>query len=303
MNLTDHFFHDETISIVRDANFDLWSTVNHKFDSRVATYVESKKFLQHAISEKCYVAFLTTPDLAADIPDEFGVAVSTCPKEAFFRAHNENASKILESTYSFRTQIPQSARIHPRAWIAEFGVKIGENVLIEPNAVVLSGSVIGSNCKIRAGAIIGSEGFEFKKSDETLFPVTHIGGVCLEESVEIQSLSTVARGVFLHSTKLGESSKIDSHVHVAHAAKIGKRALIAAGAVISGSCIIGDDVWIGPNSTISNGVKLGDRSRVNIGSTVVSDVAIGESVSGNFAIMHSKFLRNYLRNRNSSSNP
>ena len=52
----------------------------------------------------------------------------------------------------------------------------------------------------------------------------------------------------------------------------------------------------GLSATIRNGITIGNGARINLGSVVTKDVTLGESVTGNFAINHSKFLLN-LKNQ------
>ena len=53
---------------------------------------------------------------------------------------------------------------------------------------------------------------------------------------------------------------------------------------------IGDEAYIGPSSVIINGARIGEKAKVSIGAVVTRDVPAGETVSGNFAIPHDRFL-------------
>ena len=56
--------------------------------------------------------------------------------------------------------------------------------------------------------------------------------------------------------------------------------------------MVGDDVWIGVNATVSNRIKIGKGARVSLGSVVTKDVPAGQTVTGNFAIDHARFMKN-----------
>ena len=56
--------------------------------------------------------------------------------------------------------------------------------------------------------------------------------------------------------------------------------------------MVGDHVWLGFGATLRNGLIIGEGSRVNMGSVVTKNVLPGESVTGNFAIEHDKFMEN-----------
>ena len=91
---------------------------------------------------------------------------------------------------------------------------------------------------------------------------------------------------------IGAYSKLDAMVHIGHGTVIGKRVLFPAAATISGNCVIGDDTWIGVNATVSNRIEIGDHARVSLGSVVTKNVLAGQTVTGNFAIDHARFMQN-----------
>jgi len=51
------------------------------------------------------------------------------------------------------TEVHPSACIHPRAWIAERGVRIGPDSVVEANAVIGRAVIVGSHVRIGAGSI------------------------------------------------------------------------------------------------------------------------------------------------------
>jgi UDP-3-O-[3-hydroxymyristoyl] glucosamine N-acyltransferase len=170
--------------------------------------------------------------------------------------------------------------------------------VVEPNATILERVAIGEDTIVRAGAVLGSEGFEFKGPamrqgraaraewdyGTTNVAVPHAGSVEIGARVEIQANSTVDRSLFRLPTRIGDDTKIDNLVHVAHSVRIGARCLIAAGATLAGSVVVGDEVWIGPHAVISSGVRLGDRAAIVIGSTITKDVAPGERVASDLRV-------------------
>jgi len=68
--------------------------------------------------------------------------------------------------------------------------------------------------------------------------------------------------------------------------------MIAGRSVISGNCSIGENVFLGVGAVISNRITIGDGARVSLGSVVTKDVPAGQTVTGNFAVDHRKFLSN-----------
>ena len=148
---------------------------------------------------------------------------------------------------------------------------------------------IGAESVIRAGTVIGSEGFQVIRAGDDVIRVVHAGTVRIGRGVDIHANSCVDRGLFGETT-VGDNSTIDDLVYVAHEVTIGRRCLIGAHAVINGSTVVGDDAWVGPGAVLSNGVTLGAGANVTLGAVVTRDVAPGARVTGNFAIDHERFL-------------
>jgi UDP-3-O-[3-hydroxymyristoyl] glucosamine N-acyltransferase len=238
------------------------------------------------------VSVIAAPAIAASLTSA-GLAVADDPEAAFLRIHDYLARSTEFYWTNFATEIHPTARVDPHAFVAPQNVRIGARVVIEPHATVLERVSIGEDSIIRAGAVLGAEGFEFKARalhqhrsgsasaapDLGVRSVTHAGSVVLGKRVEVQANAALDRSLFRRPTKIGDDTKIDNLVHIAHSAEIGERCLIVAGAIIAGSVSIGDDVWIGPGAIVSNGVRVGDRASIVLGTTVVRDVASDTRVS------------------------
>jgi UDP-3-O-[3-hydroxymyristoyl] glucosamine N-acyltransferase len=253
------------------------------------TFIDNEKYL--ASLPKNATLVITTEELSERIKCNC-VCVVQEPRITFFELHNflQNDACYIKS--QFKTQIGQNCHISKLASISEKNVKIGNGVTVEEFVVIRENTTIGDNTIIRAGSIIGGEGFEFKRQESTVLAVKHLGGVQIGENVEIQYNTCIDRALYpWDNTIIGNDSKLDNLVQIGHAVKIGKRCFIAGQSLFGGRTVLDDDSWIGPGVTISNGIKIGKKTRVNIGSVVVNDVKDNESVSGNFAINTRKFLK------------
>jgi UDP-3-O-[3-hydroxymyristoyl] glucosamine N-acyltransferase len=254
-------------------------------------FVQSEKYLPKLLESRNISCVLTKKELLPMIPEGMGVMVSEHPMKSYYEIHNRLAGETDFYGRSFETVVGESSRVHPRAYVADNNVRIGERCYIGPNVSILENSVIEDDAIIRAGSVISTEGFRFERLENEILPVLHAGGVLIHRGVEIQANTCVARAKFGGDfTEIGEETKIDNLVHIAHNAKIGKRCMIAASALVAGSTVVGDDVWIGPNATISNKLSVGDRAFITLGSVVTRNVASGEKVTGNFAIDHKRFI-------------
>lgn len=185
--------------------------------------------------------------------------------------------------------------IEPFVYI-DSDVRIGDNCIIQSGARIYRNVVIGDNVTIKANSVIGSHGFGVEKDkDGKTYMIPHIGGVVIEDNVQIGALTTVCSGT-INPTVIGEHTKIDDHVHIGHNVKIGKSVIVTACAEICRSDI-DDEVWIGPNSSIIQGVKIGKKALIGIGSVVTKDIAAGSVVAGNPAenIETLRLKRKYLK--------
>ena len=237
---------------------------------------------------------IISPDLREEVKNkapEMGLIITDNPRNLFFRTHNALHEDEDYIRPRYKTVIGENCTIHSSAVIAENNVTIGNNVIIEEHVSIKENSVIGDNSIIRAGARIGMIDFEFKREGDTIFGVTHMGGVVLGKEVEVQTNSSINKALYpWDDTIVGDYTKIDDLVHIAHGCKIGKSVMIVAHSGIGGRVEIGDEAWIGFGSTIRNGISIGKNARVNMGSVVTKSVEDGGEVTGNFAIPHNLFI-------------
>jgi UDP-3-O-[3-hydroxymyristoyl] glucosamine N-acyltransferase len=177
-------------------------------------------------------------------------------------------------------------------------VKIGEQGLIYAGVRIGDRVTIGARAIIHYNAVIGSDGFSFLPSPAAAVPsrVHSLGKIVIGDDVEIGAASTIARAT-LESTRIGDGTKIDNHVHIGHNVKIGTACLICGMAGISGSVTVGDHVMLGGGVGVADHVTIGSNATVAAGSGVASDVAPGTTVSGYPAIPHEKTIEMILYSR------
>lgn len=156
-------------------------------------------------------------------------------------------------------------------------------------AIIYDDVYFGDNFQLWPNAVIGADGFGFEWDEHfnSYFKFPHLGSVIIGDDVEIQSLSTVDRGVLSH-TRIGDGTKLDSHVHVGHNSQIGRNVMLTAGATLGGSVVIEDNVWVGLGASVMQGVTIGAGATIGIGATVLRDVNPGETVVGTHRVIESK---------------
>lgn len=145
------------------------------------------------------------------------------------------------------------------------GTRIGEGSVLHANVVVYHGCSIGRRCILHSGAVIGADGFGYATSEGIHHRVPQIGGVVLEDDVDVGANTTIDRGS-IEDTVIGEGTKIDNLVMIAHGVRIGRGCLIVAQVGLAGSARLGDFVVMGGQSgtaghlEIAGGTQFAARS-------------------------------------------
>lgn len=192
--------------------------------------------------------------------------------------------KILPGIHP-STILGPNARIGKGVYIGPYCVignaTIGDNCVIDSNVRIHDCVSIGNNCRIKAGAVLGSDGFGFEKDAAgNGFRFPQIGSLIIGDYVEIGANTCVDRGA-LADTVIGDYTKINNLCHIAHNNVIGKNVEIAGCVNISGSCIIDDDVWISPNVSLRGWQHIHRGVTIGTGAVVTKDIPEGETWVGN----------------------
>jgi len=179
--------------------------------------------------------------------------------------------------------------IFPGVYIGE-GVVIGDDTVIYPNVSIMEGTKIGRNVRIHSGTVIGADGFGYIAVNGTYYKMPQVGGVIIEDEVEIGANVTIDRAATAH-TVVGQGTKIDNSVHIAHNVTIGRHCIIIAKVGISGSVEIGDGVIIGGQAGVIEHIRIGKGAIISAKTGVTEDVPPGQATSGYPSMPHRDWLR------------
>ncbi len=169
-------------------------------------------------------------------------------------------------------------------------IEIGKNCIIYPNVSIYPRVKIGSNVIIQAGAVIGSDGFGFAFYEGKYHKIPQVGGVLIEDDVEIGANTTIDCGT-LSPTIIGKGTKIDNLVQIGHNVIIGKNCILTGQVGIAGSTEIGDGTMFGGQSGAVGHIKIGKNVKVSAKCGVTKDVPDGMQVSGFPSIPHKLWLK------------
>lgn len=174
--------------------------------------------------------------------------------------------------------IGPGTRIGAGAYIGH-GTRIGRDCAISPCVVIHHRCTIGNQVRVKAGAVIGGEGFGYEWDGTEHVRVPHLGTVVIEDDVDIGANSCVDRAK-TGETRVGRGTKIDNLVQVAHGVRVGPYCLIAAQVGIAGSSELGAGVVMAGQSGMVDGAVLGPGAIVAAQSAVLSSLPGGKTYMG-----------------------
>ena len=210
--------------------------------------------------------------------------------------------------------VAPTATIAADASIAAFvsigdGARVGARTVVHPHVTIGSGAVVGDDCVLHArvsirervsigsrviiqdGAVIGSDGFGFaRRADGTHYKIPQIGGVVIEDDVEIGANTTIDRPA-VGETRIGAGTKIDNLVQIAHGVKVGRDVLLAAQVGIAGSTTIEDRVTLAGQVGVAGHLTLGKGVIASAQTGIPNSVDAGTFVSGYPAIENRDWLK------------
>jgi len=175
-------------------------------------------------------------------------------------------------------EIGANTRIYPNSTIGP-GSKIGADCIIYPNVTVYDGCTIGDRVTIHSGSVIGQDGFGYATHDGEHHKIPQIGGVVIEDDVEIGANCAIDRGT-LGDTVVGRGSKLSNLIAIGHNTKVGPNCLLVAQVGIAGSTNVGESCVFGGQVGVVGHIKIGDKVHVGAQAGVINDVPNGMAVVG-----------------------
>jgi UDP-3-O-[3-hydroxymyristoyl] glucosamine N-acyltransferase len=210
--------------------------------------------------------------------------------------------------------VADGASIDPTASIAAFvsvgaGARIGARTVVYPHVTIGEHASVGDDCVVHArvsirervvlghrvvvqdGAVIGSDGFGFaRRADGTHHKIPQVGGVVIEDDVEIGANTTIDRPA-VGETRIGAGSKIDNLVQIAHGVAIGRDVLLAAQVGIAGSSTLEDRVTLAGQVGVAGHLTVGTGVIATAQTGIPNSVDAGAFISGYPAIDNRDWLK------------
>jgi UDP-3-O-[3-hydroxymyristoyl] glucosamine N-acyltransferase len=177
-----------------------------------------------------------------------------------------------------RAVIGPHVRLHAQVHVGA-GVAIGEATVVHPHVSLREGVRVGRRVVIHAGAVLGADGFGFAFDGTRHRKIPQVGGVRIEDDVEIGANATIDRATF-GDTIVGRGTKIDNLVQIGHNVTVGEHSLLAAQVGVAGSAQIGRGVVLAGQVGVADHARLGDGVMVGAQGGIAGEVEAGTRLWG-----------------------
>ena len=179
-------------------------------------------------------------------------------------------------------EIGDNTRIYPNCTIGP-GSKIGSDCILYPNVTIYDGCSIGNRVTIHSASVIGQDGFGYATHDGIHHKIPQIGGVLIEDDVEIGANCAIDRGT-LGDTVIGHGTKMSNLIAIGHNTCIGPNCLLVAQVGIAGSVQVGKYCIFGGQVGVVGHIKIGDNARIGAQAGVTHNIDQGQAVAGSPAM-------------------
>jgi UDP-3-O-[3-hydroxymyristoyl] glucosamine N-acyltransferase len=192
-------------------------------------------------------------------------------------------------TLGDRVSIGARVTLYPGVFIGDDSV-IGDDALLYPNVVVREGCRLGARVIVHSGTVIGSDGFGYVQYEGRHQKIPQLGGVVIEDDVELGANVAVDRATF-GDTVIKRGTKIDNLVQIAHNVVVGEHNILVAQVGIAGSTTLGRYVMVGGQAGLADHLQIGDQVMIAAKSGVTRSLEPNQIVSGAPVMPHTTFLK------------
>ncbi len=231
-------------------------------------------------------AVITHASLQGEVPEGITRIITPHPQlfyaqlSQWWRSKSEPFRVAAGGSIHPSAIVDVTARIDPSAVIGplcviESGASVGARSRLHAQVCVGYDCVIGDDCTLYSGVVIGADGFGYVNthnvSDGEWIAVAQLGAVRIGDRVDIGANSCIDRGA-LEDTVLEDGVKLDNLVHIAHNVRIGRNSALAGQVGVAGSARIGAQSMIGGASALAGHITLADRVHIGGATTVIKSL-------------------------------
>jgi UDP-N-acetylglucosamine acyltransferase len=137
-------------------------------------------------------------------------------------------------------------------------ISAGEGCRIEAHGQLVNQVVLGNNCAIGSGSVIGGDPQDISFDPATISGVTLGNDNIIRENVTIHRSSS-PQGF----TRLGHRNYFRAGAHVGHDVLLGDDNLLGNGILLGGHAVVGNNTILGGGSALHQFIRIGDLSKVS----------------------------------------
>ena len=192
-------------------------------------------------------------------------------------------------TLGDRVTIGARVTLYPGVYVGADST-VGDDSVLYPNVVVREGCAIGARVIIHSGTVIGADGFGYVQHEGRHHKIPQLGGVMIEDDVELGANVTIDRATLGH-TIIKQGTKIDNLVQIAHNVTVGEHDIIVAQVGVAGSTTIGHHVMIGGQAGLADHLTIGNQAMIAARAGVNRNVEPNQIVSGAPVMPHDTWMK------------
>ena len=199
------------------------------------------------------------------------------------RGAPETAQIHPSSVVHPQAQVAPSARVGPLC-VVERGAVVGEGTWLKSHVSVGEGCVIGRDCILHAGVVVGADGFGFAQDAQGHWvKIEQLAAVRIGDGVEIGANTCIDRGALV-DTVIEDGVKLDNLIQIGHNVRIGAHSALAGCVGVAGSATIGRHCTVGGGAVILGHLSLADSVHISAASVVTRSIAAAGHYSGFFPL-------------------
>ena len=159
----------------------------------------------------------------------------------------------------------------------------GKNCIIYAGVKIYHDCVIGDNCILHSGCVIGADGFGFAPVNGEYQKISQIGNVIIENDVEVGANTTIDRATMGH-TVIGKGTKLDNLVQIGHNVVTSENNIFCAQVGVAGTTKIGSWNTFAGQVGVAGQCTIGNQNTFGAQSGIPGNIGDGNTIMGYPAI-------------------
>jgi len=227
------------------------------------------------------------PGTKVVFPESNSIIYTENPQLSFYLASSlfEQKKDVFihpQALVTTGTQIGSNVSVGPFSVLED--CTIGDNVTIDAGVKIYKGTIIGSNVKIQSNTVIGANGVMWawgSHGNKVLCAQT--GNTIIQDDAVLGSNITIVRGAFENTpTIIGFETMISHGTMIGHGVVIGDRCHLANNVSLAGSVKVENNCFLGSGVVVRPHITIPQDSIVGAGAVVVKNYsANGVVLAGN----------------------